>query len=90
MSLGDYAGGFIDEVYVFTNLDSIKLYKNDVLINTFFPDSKTYPYLKHPPVIIKDFVGDTIEKQENISHRDAENIKKIIKYVAKKWNKITT
>ncbi len=88
MSLGDYAGGFIDEVYVFTNLDSIKLYKNDVLINTFFPDSKTYPYLKHPPVIIKDFVGDTIEKQENISHRDAENIKKIIKYVAKNGTKL--
>lgn len=82
MNLGEYPGGFIEEVYVFTNLDSIKLYKNDHLVDTFYPDHKAYPHLAHPPVIIRDFVGKMMEEQENISAKDAERFKKIIKYVA--------
>jgi beta-galactosidase len=82
MNLGEYPGGFIEEVYVFTNLDSIKLYKNDHLVDTFYPDHKAYPHLAHPPVIIRDFVGKMMEEQEHISAKDAERFKKIIRFVA--------
>lgn len=88
MNIGEYPGGLLDEVYVFTNLEYIKLFKNDFLVNTFYPNKKRYPNLKHPPVIIDDFIGNMIEEQENMTHKDAENVKHIINYVAKYGNNL--
>ncbi|MCD4827765.1 MAG: hypothetical protein K8Q99_08310 [Acholeplasmataceae bacterium] len=82
MNLGEYPGGYIQEVYVFTNLDSIKLYKNDMYVDTFYPNKEAYPHLAHPPVIIKDFVGKMIEEQEHMLPKDANKIKKIIKMIS--------
>lgn len=87
MNLGDYPGGYIDEVYIFTNLDSVKLYKNEILVDTFYPNYQMYPNLKHPPVVITDFIGKTLREQEKMSYLDAEKVKKIIKYVSKSGTK---
>lgn len=89
MNLGEHPGGHIEEVYVFTNLDSVKLYINDKLVNTFYPDFKAYPHLKHPPVIINDFIGNLIEEQEQMSSRDASRVKKIIKHIATKGTSLS-
>lgn len=88
MKIGEYPGGYLDEVYAFTNLDYIKLYKNDQYIGTFNPSYKTYPHLKHPPIIINDFIGDLIADQENMSKKDANKVKNIIKYVTQNGPKL--
>ena len=85
-NIGEFPGGLLEEVFVFTNLDYIKLYKNNVYVETFYPNRKRYPHLKHPPIIINDFIGNTIEKQEGMSKRDAESVKKIINYVVRHGN----
>lgn len=85
-NIGEHPGGLLEEVYVFTNLDYIKLFKNDAYVKTFYPHQKRYPHLKHPPIIIDDFIGSTIEKQENMSKKDAESVKNIINYVVKHGN----
>jgi beta-galactosidase len=88
MKIGEYPGGFLDEVYVFTNLDYLKLYKNDQYVGTYYPSHENYPHLKHPPMIINDFIGDLISEQENMSIKDANKVKKIIKYVTQNGPKL--
>ncbi len=50
----DYCG----ELYVFTNADSVVLYRNDERVGEFFPDRKRWQFLPHPPVMISDFCGE--------------------------------
>lgn len=47
-----------DRLYVFTNADSVVLYRNDERVGEFFPDRKTYKFAKHPPICISDFCGE--------------------------------
>ncbi len=78
LDIGDHPAGNIGEIYVFTNADSVKLYKNDTFIQEFYPSKGKYSKLPHPPIIIDDFVGDLLEKKEHFSHKTAENLKEIL------------
>ncbi len=86
MRIGEYPGGQLDEVYIFTNLDYVKVFKNDAYLNTLYPHKESYPHLKHPPIIMNDFIGDLIEQDENMTKKDAYAVKKIIEYVIKNGN----
>ncbi|MDX9691591.1 MAG: glycoside hydrolase family 2 TIM barrel-domain containing protein, partial [Acholeplasmataceae bacterium] len=88
MNLGEYQGGLLPEVYIATNLDYIKLYKNDTYIDTFYPDKKTYPHLVHPPIIIKDFIGESLAIQENMKKKDAEKVKQVFKAISTYGNRL--
>jgi beta-galactosidase len=89
MDIGDYPGGYLKEVNVMTNMDFIRLYKDDVYVNTFKPNRKQYPHLKNAPITIEDFIGDTLKNQEKMSHKDAERTKAIFKAITIKGNKIS-
>jgi beta-galactosidase len=89
MNIGEYPGGNLEEIYVFTNLDYIKLYKNDEYINTFYPNRKRYQNLNHPPIIIDDFVGDRLTKNEKIEPKDSETIKDIFRSIVKNGNNLS-
>ena len=82
MNIGDHPAGFLDDIYVMTNVDAIKLYKNDVYIKTFYPDKKRYSNLKHPPIIINDLIGETLMKQEKMTYKDAELTKSVLRAVS--------
>lgn len=84
LDIGDHPGGDTGDVYVFTNADSIRLYKNGSFIKEFYPDREKYKSLPHPPVIIDDFIGNLMETNEHYNHRTAETIKKIL-YAVKKF-----
>ena len=83
LHVGEYPKTLLDDVYVFTNVDYLKLYRNDEYIKTFYPSHKKYKHLKHPPIIIDDFIGELLAKNENLSKRDGERAKKILKAVQK-------
>jgi beta-galactosidase len=87
MERGERDGGDIERVYIFTNCDSVKLHKNGECIGTYYPDRKTFPNLPHPPVVISDFIGDTLEKNEKLSRRDADAIKELFAAVVKYGDK---
>ena len=82
MNIGEYPGANRDDIYAFTNLDSVKLYKNDRFIKEFFPSDK-YKYLNHPPILIDDLIGNSIEEGEGIDYDTAEKIKSLIINVVK-------
>lgn len=81
MNMGEHPAGELSKVYVFTNLDSVKLYKNDEYIGTFKASSDSN--LPHPPIIIDDFIGETLMENERMSHKDAEMTKDILNGIGK-------
>ena len=86
MSLGDHEASNLGSIYVMTNLDEVKVYKNDVYIKTYQPDRKNYPNLIHAPIIIDDFIGESLMKNEKMKEKDAELTKKILKAVSQYGN----
>lgn len=83
MDIGEHPGCNRNETYIFTNADSVKMYKNDNLIKEYKHNSKEYPNLKNAPIQIDDYIGDTLEKEEKMSHSQAEDVKSILNRVAK-------
>jgi len=81
MNIGDYPSSDLGKVYAFTNCDEVVLYKNEEYVKTFKP--KAGKGLKHPPVVIDDFIGDLLVKNEGFSKNDSKRIKKVIKSAAK-------
>ena len=72
MDIGDYPAGNIGSIYVLTNGDEIKLYKNDYYVKTFKP--KHTGGLKHPPIEIDDIVGDLLITQEGFPENKAREL----------------
>ncbi len=75
MDIGEYPGGIQGQVYIFTNCDYVKVYKNGDYKSTAYPDHKHYPGLKHPPVLPRDYIGDSLTRDEGINKKSAENMK---------------
>ncbi|MEG1508997.1 MAG: glycoside hydrolase family 2 TIM barrel-domain containing protein [Clostridia bacterium] len=83
MEIGDTAGGKDGDVYMFTNCDTVNLYKNNELINTFdikneISKNKNFKHMPHPPILLYDIIGNQIEKNEKYSVRDAKKIKSFL------------
>jgi len=89
MNIGEWSGAYLQEVAVFTNLDSIKLYKNDVLIGTFEPNTAEYAALDHPPILIRDFIGSQIVDNEHFSVQDSELVKSVLRAFQAKGGKLS-
>lgn len=83
MDKGDYAASLFQENYAFTNCDSVKLYVNGNFVNEFYPDKSTFPALKHAPILIDDYIGDTLANTEKLKRKSAVAAKKILKHISK-------
>ena len=78
MDIGEHPACLSKDVFAITNADSVKLYKNDVFIKEFYKINSPYKNLPNGPILIDDFIGELMEKQEGFSHKKAEEIKKIL------------
>ena len=72
MDIGEHPGGTIGDVWVFTNCDYVKLYKNGKYTSTIYPDSSKFKNLPHPPMIAADFIGDSLTTDDGIEGLAAE------------------
>lgn len=86
MQNGEYAGGYLEKVVVFTNLDYVKLYRNNEYIDTYHPEVLQYKNLPNPPIIITDFIGRTLMEKEKMKEKDAETTKRILRKIQKEGN----
>ena len=83
MDIGEHPAGDIGRVYVFTNADCVRLYKDGVFVREFAPSREVYPALPHPPVIIDDFIGELLITQEGFDEKTAAAVKECLLAVAK-------
>ena len=82
MNIGEHPGGFLGPVYVFTNCDEVRLYKNDQYIGTYTPSRQVYSHVPHAPIIIDDLVGNQLETTEGYAPQQAVYAKKLLQLVA--------
>ncbi|MCR5118743.1 MAG: glycoside hydrolase family 2 protein [Lachnospiraceae bacterium] len=82
MDIGEHPGGNRGNVYIFTNADSVRMYKNDVLIKEYTTEDSEYKHLRHAPILIDDYVGDAL-KDEEFTDRQASIVKKALNHIAR-------
>ena len=70
MDIGDYPGGTIGDVHVFTNADEVALYKNDEFVTKLSPGK--YGALPHGPMVLDDKIGCLLEKKEGFPQEQAD------------------
>jgi beta-galactosidase len=84
MDIGEHPACVKGDVWAFTNADSIKMYKNGEFIKEYFPSkTKNFRNLNRSPILIDDFIGDTISKKEKLKPRQAKLLTDVLNYIAR-------
>lgn len=83
MDIGEHPGCNRNESYIFTNADSVKMYKNDIFLKEYTNNDSNYKNLPHGPIAIDDYVGDSIKKDGKYSGKTEELLKDILNETAK-------
>ncbi len=73
LNIGEYNGGYIREFALMTNCDTVKMYHNGILVNTF--DNKN----KENCLLVKadEIMGDILITQEGMTKEESDYIKKV-------------
>ena len=82
MDIGDYPGGMIGDISVFTNADQVYLYKNDQFVTTLTKGD--WAGLPHGPMILDDTVGCLLETQEGFDPKKAELLRTCLLSIRKR------
>ena len=77
----DYDFNKMEDVYLFTNMDFIDIYRNDLLMGRYRGCKSKYGNIKNPPIILEDLIGDLLVTVENFKEKHSKKLKKIIKDV---------
>lgn len=82
MDIGEHPGSRHGDVYIITNADSVRMYKNDRFIKEYQSSDSFFRYLAHGPILLDDYIGDVLEKNENMTYRQAEDVKAVLNQAA--------
>ena len=74
MDIGEHPECIRGDIWLFTNADSVKMYKNNVFIKEYFPKGTPYKNLPHGPILVDDFIGETLAENEKFSKGFARKV----------------
>lgn len=83
MDIGEHPGCNRGNIYILSNADSVKMYKNDHFIKEYLPGMSPYKHLKHGPILIDDFIGDSFAQNERFRPKHAKEITDAMNLVAR-------
>ena len=83
MDIGDYPGGQLGEIYVFSNAERVNLYKNGEFVDSVHFDSG-WEGLPNQPQRVLDTVGVLLETQEGFDKKKAHLIRECLVAIGKK------
>ncbi len=82
MDIGEHPAGERGKIYIFTNCDSVKMYKNDVFIKEYTHKDSSYRHMINPPILIDDFIGDQMKEKEGFKPRQNKIVKDALNFSA--------
>ena len=82
MDIGEHPASRRGEVWIFSNADSVKMYKNGRFLKEYTPRNEKFPNLKASPILIDDYIGNALEEQEHYPPKQAEMVKKVLNHIA--------
>ena len=83
MDIGEHPGTNRGDTWIFTNADSVRMYKNRRFIREFKATDSPYKNLAHGPILIDDFIGDALLEEKDFTPKQAVQIKEALNYVAR-------
>ena len=81
MKPGDVPEAIFNDIYVATNCEYVDLYKDDEFVKRFYPKNDQFKYLKHPPILIDEIVGETF-KEDKFPQKSWLKIASMFSYAA--------
>ena len=82
MDIGEHPASLRGETYMITNADSVRMYKNDLLIKEYKREDSPFRHLPHGPIPIDDYVGNAMKKGEGYGNRQNALVKTCLNEVA--------
>ena len=82
MDIGERPAGNRGEIFIFTNCDSVKMYKNDTFIKEYTREDSSYKNMISPPLLINDYIGDQMKEGEGFSDRQNKIVKDALNFSA--------
>ncbi|WP_044912667.1 glycoside hydrolase family 2 protein [Butyrivibrio sp. WCE2006] len=83
MDIGEHPECIRGDIWLYTNADSVKMYKNDVFIKEFYPKNSPFKNIAHGPILVDDFIGDLLADNENFSRGFSEKVKHALNTAAR-------
>lgn len=83
MEIGEYPASTLGTSYIFTNADSVKMYKNNQFIKEYTKLDSTFTHMNHGPIPIHDLVGDLLISEEGFTKEQSDATKFILNSVMK-------
>ena len=83
MDIGEHPACIKGDIWAFTNADSLKVYKNGEFISEYSTKNASFPHLDHSPILIDDFIGDSVFRKENFKPGQAKLVTEILNHVAR-------
>ena len=82
MDIGEHPATNLGNVYIFSNADSVKMYKNGYFIKEYKPSDSKFDGIPHGPILVDDFVGNMLETEEGYTKQQSEMIAGALNYLA--------
>ena len=82
MNIGEHPGGIMKDVYIITNAEKVRMYRNDELIREYTASDSEFGALKHGPIRINDYIGNALETHEGMPEKKAKEIAGFLNEVA--------
>ena len=79
MNHGEYAASNIYKTYLFTDCDSVKMYRNGDLIREYTHKDTDTPNVPNAPILVDDFVGELLITKEGYNKKVSDKMKEVLK-----------
>ena len=89
MEGGDHPNACLDQAVVATNCDAVRLWFNEDEVGLFYPDRRQFPHLAHPPVIIRDFIGDRLKAEAYLTEKQRKALARLLGKVGRQAVQLT-
>ena len=81
MDIGEHPASVKGGVWIFTNADSVKMYKNDRFIKEYKPHNKHFSSMVNSPILIDDYIGDLLKTEEKMPQNKAKCVADALNYI---------
>lgn len=81
MDIGEHPATILGNVYIFTNADAVRMYKNNHFIKEYKPTESAFDGIPHGPILVDDVIGDLLETEEGFCKKQSEMIAAALNYL---------
>ena len=82
MDIGEHPASNMGRIYILTNADSVRMYRNGLLLHEYTHADSPFKNLRRGPILVTDFIGPRLEQEEHMDPKQAQLVKEILNYSA--------